>query len=92
MALPEIKLVDQRGERPSGEVVYYDQWVVFADGIQVGYLPKSPGAWLQCIVTMDEATKAELIEAINRRAAADIGGVAMPPDFEDEEEREEEYE
>lgn len=90
MALPEIKLVDQRGETPSGEEVVYDQWVVFADDQQVGYLPKSPGAWLQSIVTMDEATKAELIEAINKRVAADIGGVSMPPDFDDETEDDDE--
>jgi 23S rRNA U2552 (ribose-2'-O)-methylase RlmE/FtsJ len=89
MALPEIKLIDQQGEAPSGEIIVYDQWVVFADGQQVGYLPKSPGAWLQCIVTMSEDTKAELIEAINLRVAEDIGGVSMPPDFEDEEESDE---
>lgn len=85
MALPEIKLVDQQGMTAGGDIVYYDQWVVFADGVQVGYLPKSPGAYLQCIVTMSEETKAELIEAINLRVAADIGGVAMPPDFDDDE-------
>ena len=89
MALPEIKLIDQRGETPLGTEIVYDQWVVFADDVQVGYLPKSPGAWLQCIVTMSEETKAELIEAINQRVAADIGGVSMPPDFDDEEESEE---
>jgi len=89
MPLPEIKLIDQRGETPSGEEVAYDQWVVFADDQQIGYLPKSPGAWLQCIVTMDQATKADIIEAINRRVAADIGGVSMPPDFEDDEESDE---
>jgi hypothetical protein len=89
MPLPEIKLIDQRGETPSGEEVLYDQWVVFADDQQIGYLPKSPGAWLQCIVTMDQATKADIIEAINRRVAADIGGVSMPPDFEDDEESDE---
>ena len=89
MPLPEIKLIDQRGETPSGEEVVYDQWVVFADDQQIGYLPKSPGAWLQCIVTMDQATKADIIEAINRRVAADIGGVSMPPDFEDDEESDE---
>jgi hypothetical protein len=89
MPLPEIKLIDQRGETPSGEEVAYDQWVVFADDQQIGYLPKSPGAWLQCIVTMDQATKADIIEAINRRVAADIGGVSMPPDFEEDEESDE---
>lgn len=90
MAAIEIKLIDQRGETPSGEEVVYDQWVVFANDQQVGYLPKSPGAWLASIVTMDESTKAELIEAINKRLAEDIGGVSMPPDFEDETEDEDE--
>ena len=90
MALPEIKLIDQQGTTAGGEIVIYDQWVVFADGVQVGYLPKSPGAYLQCIVTMDEQTKAELIEAINLRVAADIGGVAMPPDFDDDEQESDE--
>ena len=90
MALPEIKLVDQQGMTNGGEIIVYDQWVVFADGVQVGYLPKTPGAYLQCIVTMSEETKGELIEAINKRVAADIGGVAMPPDFDDENEKSEE--
>ena len=90
MALPEIKLIDQQGTTAGGDIVVYDQWVVFADGVQVGYLPKSPGAYLQCIVTMDEQTKAELIEAINLRVAADIGGVAMPPDFDDDEQESDE--
>jgi hypothetical protein len=90
MTAIEIKLIDQRGETPSGEEVVYDQWVVFADDQQIGYLPKSPGAWLQAIVTMDEATKADVIEAINRRVAADIGGVSMPPEYEEESEDDDE--
>ena len=76
----DIKLIDHVGESPSGARVDHDQWIVFADGVQVGYLPKSPGAWLQCIVSFDDATRAELIEAVNRRVAADIGGVVMPVD------------
>lgn len=90
MTAIEIKLVDQRGETPSGKEVVYDQWVVFADNQQIGYLPKTPGAWLQSIVSMDEATKAELIESINKRVAEDIGGVSMPPDFDDETEDDDE--
>jgi hypothetical protein len=81
----EIKLVDHVGESPSGLHVDHEQWIVFADDVQIGYLPKSPGAWLQCIVTMDEATKAEVIEAINKRVVKDIGGVVLPPEpIEDE--------
>jgi hypothetical protein len=80
----DIKLIDHVGESPSGVRVDHDQWIVFADGVQVGYLPKSPGAWLQCIVSFDDATRAELIEAVNRRVAADIGGVVMPVDPDDE--------
>jgi hypothetical protein len=81
----EIKLCDHVGESPSGLHVDHDQWIVFADDVQIGYLPKSPGAWLQCIVTMDEATKAEVIEAVNRRVVQDIAGVAMPPEWDDDE-------
>jgi hypothetical protein len=85
----EIKLCDHVGESPSGLRVDHEQWVVFADDVQIGYLPKSHGAWLQCIVTMDEATKAEVIEAINRRVVQDIAGVAMPPEpIEDDEDDE----
>ena len=84
----EIKLCDHVGESPSGEHVDHEQWVVFADDVQIGYLPKSPGAWLQCIVTMDEATKAEVIEAVNKRVVQDIAGVAMPPEWIDDEDDE----
>jgi hypothetical protein len=84
----EIKLCDHVGESPSGLHVDHDQWIVFADDVQIGYLPKSPGAWLQCIVTMDEATKTEVIEAINRRVVQDIAGVAMPPEWDDDEDDE----
>jgi hypothetical protein len=83
----EIKLVDHIGESPSGERVDHDQWIVSADDVQIGYLPKAPGAWLQCIVSMDEGTKAEVIEAINKRVVHDIGGAVTPPEpIEDEDE------
>jgi hypothetical protein len=84
----EIKLCDHVGESPSGLHVDHDQWIVFADDVQIGYLPKSPGAWLQCIVTMDEAAKAEVIEAVNKRVVQDIAGVAMPPEWDDDEDDE----
>jgi len=73
-----IKLVDQIGYSPSGVLVDHQQWIVFADDTQVGYLQKTPGAWLQCIVTFNEKTKAELIEAVNAKIASELGGVAMP--------------
>jgi len=84
----DIKLIDHVGESPSGAHVDHDQWIVFADNVQIGYLPKSPDAWLQCIVTMDEATKAEVIEAVNRRVVQDIAGVAMPPEWDEDEDDE----
>jgi hypothetical protein len=80
----DIKLIDHVGESPSGARVDHDQWIVFADDVQVGYLQKSPGAWLQCIVSFDDATRVELIKAVNKRVAADIGGVVMPVDPDDE--------
>ncbi len=85
----DIKLIDHIGESPSGACVDHNQWIVFADNVQIGYLPKSAGAWLQCIVSMDDATKAEVIEAVNKRVANDIGGVVLPPEpIEDEDEDE----
>ena len=81
----EIKLVDHIGESPSGDRVDHEQWIVSADGVQIGYLPKAPGSWLQCIVSMDEATKAEVIEAIEEQVAHNIGGAVTPPEpIEDE--------
>jgi hypothetical protein len=86
----DIKLIDHVGETQSGLPVDHEQWIVFCDGVQVGYLPKHVSAWLQCIVSFDETTKAELIEAVNATAALTIGGVVMPidPDLEPEEDDE----
>lgn len=50
------------------------------DETHVGYLQKTPGAWLACIVFMDEPTKAELIEAVSKAAQFKIGGAAIPVD------------
>jgi hypothetical protein len=50
------------------------------DGTHVGYLQKNDGAWLACIVFMDEPTKAELIEAVSQAAKIKIGGAALPVD------------
>lgn len=83
----DIKLIDHVGETQSGVFVDYQQWIVFAAGQQVGYLPKAPGSWLQCIVSMSEETKAELIEAISQKIASEVGGVVMPVDPDDEPEK-----
>ena len=76
----EIKLSDHVGESPDGKHVDHNQWIVFCDGTQVGYLTKSADSWLQCIVWMDEATKAELMEAVSREARIKLGGVVLPID------------
>jgi hypothetical protein len=87
----DIKLVDHIGESPSGEKVDHEQWIVFVDDVQIGYLPKYANAWLQCIVTMDEDTKAEVVEALKKRVANEIGGVVMPvdPDLEPKDDEDE---
>jgi hypothetical protein len=87
----DIKLIDHVGETQSGVAVDHGQWIVFCDDVQVGYLPKQPNAWLQSIVFFDDATKAELIEAVNATAALTLGGIVMPidPDLEPEEDEEE---
>lgn len=79
------------GVSPDGKHIEHDQWVVFCDGTQVGYLQKAEGAWLQCIVFMDEATQAELIEAVSKATQLKIGGAAIPvdPDLLNEEQSEE---
>ena len=76
----QIELTDHVGESPSGEPVDHNQWIVMCDGTHVGYLQKFEGAWLACIVFMDEETKAELIEAVSGAAKLKIGGAAIPVD------------
>jgi hypothetical protein len=84
----EINLLDHVGQAPGGSHVDHGQWIVFCDGVHIGYLPKSANAWLQCIVFMDEPTKAELIEAVSEAARQKVGGAALPvdPDFLDDNE------
>ena len=79
----QIELNDHVGVSPNGERVEFNQWIVMCDGTHVGYLQKTEGAWLSCIVFMDEATKLELIEAVSKAAQQKIGGAAIPvdPDF-----------
>ena len=76
----KIELNDHVGVSNNGTPVHYDQWIVMCDGTHVGYLQKHDGAWLACIVFMDEATKAELIEAVGVAAQMKIGGAALPVD------------
>ena len=82
----QIELTDHVGYAPNGDRVEFNQWIVMCDGVHVGYLQKTEGAWLSCIVFMDEATKAELIEAVSAAAKQVVGGAALPvdPDFLDE--------
>lgn len=75
-----ITLTDHMGEAPDGTIVDHNQWIVACDGVQVGYLQKHDGAWLQCIVFMDEPTKSELIEAVSQEARITVGGAAIPVD------------
>jgi len=76
----QIELNDHIGTAPNGTPVDHNQWVVMCDGTHVGYLQKHDGAWLACIVFMDEDTKAELIEAVSVAAKLKVGGAAIPPD------------
>jgi hypothetical protein len=87
----EITLTDHMGESPSGIPVDHDQWIVFVDDVQVGYLSKTPGSWLQSIVFMDAETTNEVVAEINKKLQAEIGGVAMPvdPDLEPKEDDDE---
>ena len=64
----------------TGTPVDHKQWVVMCDGQHVGYLQKSDGAWLQCIVFMDEPTKNELVDAVEKAASQKIGGTVIPVD------------
>lgn len=89
-----IELTDHVGVSNTGQRVEFNQWIVMCDGTHVGYLQKVDGAWLACIVYMDEATKAELIEAVSKAAQLKIGGAAIPvdPDLLDDEQGEDEDE
>lgn len=90
----QIQLSDHTGHSPNGEIVDFNQWIVMCDGTHVGYLQKTEGAWLACIVFMDEQTKAELIEAVSKAAQLKVGGAAIPvdPDLLNDEQGEDENE
>jgi hypothetical protein len=76
----QITLTDHIGTSTTGQPVDFNQWIVMCDGTHVGYLQKTKGAWLACIVFMDEQTKVELIEAVSKAASMKIGGAALPVD------------
>ena len=76
----QIELTDHVGTSPNGERVDFNQWIVMCDGTHVGYLQKTEGAWLSCIVFMEGDTKQELIEAVSKAAQQAIGGAALPVD------------
>jgi hypothetical protein len=90
----QIELTDHVGTSPDGTPVDHNQWVVMCDGTHVGYMQKTDGAWLQCIVFMEEDTKSELIDAVSMAAKVKVGGAAVPvdPEFlkDDDEEGDEE--
>jgi ABC-type protease/lipase transport system fused ATPase/permease subunit len=86
----EIQLIDHVGVSPMGDHVDHDQWIVKADGQHIGYLPKSEGAWLACIVAMDDDVKQQIVDAVNKRIVHDIGGIVTTPEpIEDDDEDEE---
>lgn len=74
----KIELNDHVGESITGALVDHNQWVVMCDDVHVGYLQKTEGAWLQCIVFMDEPTKVELIAAVSKAADLKVNGAAVP--------------
>ena len=76
----EIEIKPHVGRSRRGNEIDQGQDIVFADGVQVGYMGREPGAWLACIVAMDEDTRQELEAAINRYKGEPIGGVAVPPE------------
>jgi hypothetical protein len=81
-----IELTDHIGVGATGQSVDHGQWVVRADGQQIGYLSKMPNAWLSCIVSMDEAAQAAVMAAVNRKlGSGQIQGVASLPPVEDQE-------
>ena len=85
----EITLTDHVGTSIDGSVVDHGQWIVNADGVQIGYLSKAPGSWLGCIVSMDDETRDRIVDAVNRKVEKDIGGIVMPPEPVDDEEEDE---
>lgn len=85
----QIELKEHIGTSRGGKPVDHNQFIVFCDGVQVGYMGKKPGSWLACIVAMDDDTKQELQAAINRTMQEPIGGVAVLPEPEEETDDEE---
>jgi len=84
MSKPSIQLIDHIGEGLDGSKVDHKQYIVMSDGVHVGYLPKTPGAWLARIVSMDDKDRDELIEAVNEHLGQTIGGAVIPPEPQEE--------
>lgn len=74
-----ITLTDHKGISVDGREVDHGQWIVNCDGVHVGYLPKTDNAWMSCIVSIDAATQAELMKAIERKLPGKVEGLAVPP-------------
>ena len=74
-----ITLSDHKGVSVDGSEVDHGQYIVNCDGVHVGYLPKTENAWMSCIVSMDDATQAELMKAIERKLKGKVKGLAVPP-------------
>lgn len=85
----KVELKDHVGHGRSGTIIDHGQYIVMADGVHVGYLPKRPGSWLACIVAMDDDVRANIQEQVNEMIDAPIGGVAMPPEPVEEEDESE---
>ena len=81
-----IDLTDHIGVTIDGRTVSHGQWIVHADGQQIGYLSQLPNSWLSCIVSMDEAAQAAVMAAVDKKlGSGQIAGVASLPPFEDQE-------
>jgi hypothetical protein len=80
----DVTLTDHLGTSPKGNPVDHGQWIVMADGVHVGYISKQPGSWFASIVAMDEATKTQVVAAIEEKISARVEGVVMPVDPDDE--------
>ena len=81
-----IDLTDHIGVTIDGRTIDHNQWIVRADDQQIGYLSKLPNSWLSCIVSMDEASQAEVMAAVTRKlGAGQILGVASLPPIQDQE-------
>ena len=87
-----VELTDHVGTSVDGRRVDHGQYIVMVDGQHVGFLPKVNGAWLACIVAMDDYQQAEVMKAVQKKLGKEIKGVASMPYVEPEPEAEPEPE